>query len=125
MPARVTEVKCKRCRTVLFTEEATPLLSAHGEIRNTSENLPCTANGSEPPCLYISTDTVPDWIKECINKELWTKGKINCQNCKSRLGSFNFVNEIKCECGECPVPPIRIIRSKVDRPADSLRNSIV
>ncbi|XP_043484308.1 E3 ubiquitin-protein ligase RNF180-like [Leptopilina heterotoma] len=124
MPARVTEVKCKRCRTVIFTEEATPLLSAHGAAENNSENLQCSANESEN-CLYISTETVPDWIRDCINKELWTKGKINCLNCKSRLGSFNFVNEIKCDCGECLLPPIRIIRSKVDRPVDSPRNSFV
>ena len=60
-------MKCKRCRTVLFTEEATPLLSAHGEVRNNSESSQCVADRSEN-CLFISSETIPDWIKDHINK---------------------------------------------------------
>lgn len=47
-------------------------------------------------------------------KESWTKGKLHCPHCNSHLGSFNFVNDLKCYCEKYVRPPIRIVNSKVD-----------
>ncbi|XP_046740701.1 E3 ubiquitin-protein ligase RNF180-like [Diprion similis] len=121
MPARVTEVKCKRCRKVLFTEEATPLLTAHSEVRTGPTHSRC-GSGAPEYCLYISEESVPEWIKDAIDKEFWIKGKIHCPHCHSRLGSFDFVNQTKCDCGDCLPPPIRIIHCKVDRLSDTGSN---
>ncbi|XP_012266695.2 E3 ubiquitin-protein ligase RNF180-like [Athalia rosae] len=121
MPARVTEVKCKRCRKVLFTEEATPLLTAHSEIRSGPTHFRC-GTGAPEYCLYISEENIPDWIRDAVDKEYWIKGKIHCPHCHSRLGSFDFVSQTKCDCGEYLPPPIRIIHCKVDRLSDTGSN---
>ncbi|XP_015593707.1 E3 ubiquitin-protein ligase RNF180 [Cephus cinctus] len=121
MPARVTEVKCKRCRKALFTEEATPLLTAHGEIRTGPMHARC-GTGAPEYCLYISLDNMPDWIREAVDKDHWIKGKLHCPYCHSRLGSFDLVNQTKCDCGEFLPPPIRIVHCKVDRLSDTGSN---
>lgn len=139
---KVTEVKCKRCRKVLFTEETTPLLTAHGEVRTGPTHTRC-GTGAPEYCLYISEENVPEWIRETIDKvrvsyrvetcfyfplvsisfqDYWIKGKLHCPHCHSRLGSFDFVNQTKCDCGESLPPPIRIIHCKVDRLSDTGSN---
>ncbi|XP_012272297.1 E3 ubiquitin-protein ligase RNF180 [Orussus abietinus] len=117
MPARVSEVKCKRCRKILFTEEATPLLTGHGEVRDGSTHFRCRT-GTREHILFLSLENMPDWIRDIVNNEFWVKGKIQCPHCHCRLGSFDFVSQTKCDCGEFVLPPIWIIHQRVDRYSD-------
>ncbi|XP_005725709.1 E3 ubiquitin-protein ligase RNF180-like [Pundamilia nyererei] len=40
------------------------------------------------------------WSAEkCREATQWTAGKLNCQNCRARLGGFNFINRSQCPCG--------------------------
>ncbi|NP_001136164.1 uncharacterized protein LOC100217359 [Nasonia vitripennis] len=116
MPAKITEIKCKRCRTMLFTEEASPSLTAHGQaIGVGARNTRCNSDVPED-CLFLAEDSMPDWIHEVVDRENWTKGKLHCPLCHARIGSFDFVSSKKCNCGEYVPPPIRITYSKIDVP---------
>ena len=107
------EVKCKHCRKDLFNKEPIHLLTSHSEAKTNSMDVGCEANSSDS-CLYMLEDNVPEWIQNIINRESWTKGRLHCPHCNNRIGSFNFVKELKCDCGEFIAPPIRLTSSKVD-----------
>lgn len=47
-------------------------------------------------------------------QESWTKGRLHCSHCNNRIGSFNFINVLRCDCNQFVTHPIRIINSKVD-----------
>ncbi|XP_066583047.1 E3 ubiquitin-protein ligase RNF180-like isoform X2 [Prorops nasuta] len=113
MPIVMITLRCKHCRKILFTCKEDKLLSAHNEIRDSTKQLTCASEEIDS-CLYMSDDNIPEWIKEAINQNSWTKGRLNCLNCNIRIGSFNFVNVIKCNCKQYVIPPIRLIYSKVD-----------
>lgn len=42
----------------------------------------------------------------------WTVGKLNCQNCRARLGGFNFINRCECPCGRDAT--VHLNKSRVD-----------
>ncbi|XP_076247120.1 E3 ubiquitin-protein ligase RNF180-like isoform X2 [Calliopsis andreniformis] len=107
------EVKCKHCRKDLFNEVSTWLLTSHGEIKKSLMDVGCGVHDLES-CSYLPADNIPEWIECIINQESWTKGRLHCPHCNNRIGSFNFVNELKCDCGQFITPPIRITNSKVD-----------
>ncbi|KAJ9580748.1 hypothetical protein L9F63_024074, partial [Diploptera punctata] len=44
----------------------------------------------------------------------WQKGRLNCPKCRGRVGSFDFVSGLKCDCGKHVLPPVHVVRSKVD-----------
>ncbi len=50
---------------------------------------------------YVPEEFMPEWMKTCMEKGEWVKGKIKCPNqkCKARIGSYNFVTGFKCPCG--------------------------
>ncbi|XP_076632138.1 E3 ubiquitin-protein ligase RNF180-like [Colletes latitarsis] len=107
------EVKCKHCRKDLFNKKSMQLLTSHNEIKQNVMDVGCATNDSESSS-YLSTENMPEWIECIINKESWTKGRLYCPHCNNRIGSFNFVHEMKCDCGKCITPAIRITNSKVD-----------
>lgn len=107
-----SEIKCKKCRTVLLGDIEKDLISAHGTCNNEIDSNICNSLGDKN-MLYLSGECVPPWIKTAIEAENWTKGKLNCQ-CNNRVGSFDFVSGQTCECGKQVLPSIRLIRSKVD-----------
>lgn len=44
-----------------------------------------------------------------------TSGKITCPKCQGRLGSFDFVRSFRtCPCGESVLPPVHLLRDRVD-----------
>lgn len=106
-------IKCKHCRKYLFDGEIVQLLTAHSGKKKHQTDRSCGDDDLEP-CLYLSGDEMPQYIQQLVNQENWTKGRIHCTHCNNRVGSFNFVNEMKCKCGKHITPPIRIIHSKVD-----------
>lgn len=55
------------------------------------------------------------WISEQLDKFEWTKGKINCpNNCGAKIGTFNFLNCLKCNCGKATVQSVHLIKSRID-----------
>ncbi|GAB1866142.1 E3 ubiquitin-protein ligase [Camponotus japonicus] len=108
----IMEVRCKHCCKSLFKGDSI-LFNAHHEIKQHPIDLGCQADNSDY-CSYMTSENVPDWIMNIINQESWTKGKLHCPYCNSRLGSFNFVSNTKCYCDKYVTPPIRIVNSKID-----------
>jgi DNA-directed RNA polymerase subunit RPC12/RpoP len=57
----------------------------------------------DSPCKsevwYIPEECMPEWISCNLDKGDWVKGKVNCPQCGSRVGSYNFVSGIRCPCG--------------------------
>ncbi|CAL7943280.1 unnamed protein product [Xylocopa violacea] len=107
------EVKCKHCRKSLFDIKCIPLLTSHSEVKNISTDVGCDTDGPES-CSYMSDEKLPKWVEHAINQESWTKGRLHCPNCNNRIGSFNFVNELRCNCNKFITPPVKITNSKVD-----------
>ncbi|CAK9817537.1 E3 ubiquitin-protein ligase RNF180 [Anthophora plagiata] len=112
------EVKCKHCRKDLFNKLSIQLLTSHGEVKRNNKDMGCGINDPEC-CSYMSMEKLPEWIEHAITQESWTKGRLHCPNCNNRIGSFNFVNELKCNCSQFITPPIRLTNSKVDISFDS------
>ncbi|XP_078040313.1 E3 ubiquitin-protein ligase RNF180-like [Augochlora pura] len=108
------EIKCKYCRKDLFNKVPIQLLTSHGEIKQNIMDVGCSGTNDSEPSLYIPIENMPKWIADIVNQESWTKGRLNCPHCNNRIGSFNFVNELKCSCGQFVTPSVRITSSKVD-----------
>ncbi|XP_031843787.1 E3 ubiquitin-protein ligase RNF180-like isoform X2 [Nomia melanderi] len=108
------EVKCKLCRKNLFNNKPIQLLTSHSEIKQNLVDIGCGNTNDTDSSSYLPIENVPEWIVNIVNQESWTKGRLYCPHCNNRIGSFNFVNELKCDCGQFITPPIRITNSKVD-----------
>ena len=102
-------IKCHKCRYTLFDE--TCILDS---------SLTCDPTKCESydikRFIYVSEDKVPEWIKQKIETEEWTKGKLHCQKCNNRIGSFDYISGRKCDCGSSVIPPIHLVTSQIDRP---------
>nr|XP_047139757.1 E3 ubiquitin-protein ligase RNF180 isoform X2 [Hydra vulgaris] len=90
---------CRKCRSKIF--EGKDLLQNH--LTNTKCSL-----------WFLQSDEILPWVNELVNEAEWTKGKLYCPNCKARIGSFDFINIIPCECGAETIPAIYCVKSKVD-----------
>uniref|UniRef100_A0A1B6KFU7 Uncharacterized protein n=1 Tax=Graphocephala atropunctata TaxID=36148 RepID=A0A1B6KFU7_9HEMI len=121
--------KCKKCRTILLNYPEITLLSAHGWemvlkqsasvskiefIDTKSEGTRCSSFDQD--VFYISEVNMPQWITYCIDKGEWTRGKLMCpgSGCSARVGSFDFVSGFHCGCQSSVVPPVHLVRSKID-----------
>ncbi|XP_075993076.1 E3 ubiquitin-protein ligase RNF180 [Genypterus blacodes] len=69
---------------------------------------------SAPACSiwHVNVDALPEWILTSVQQAQWTVGKLNCQNCGARLGSFNFVSRVWCPCGR--ETAVHLSKSRVD-----------
>jgi len=76
------------------------------------------SNKSTTTCItevwYIPENCMPEWISNHLGKGEWVKGKINCPKCQARIGAYDFVSGLRCPCRSEVVPPIHIVKSKVD-----------
>lgn len=102
--------KCRKCRHLLFSDSE--ICDAHGEpfIYNKTEQQTCTSNN----VWYLREDAIPSWIRNQIDDYDWTKGKLHCDTCRCRIGSFDFVSGAKCKCGSSVLPPLHVVSSKID-----------
>lgn len=105
-------MKCKKCRNPIFSEQecASLFLNAHNAILTSTNEDECNVEN----VIFLNEDYVPSWIKERIEAENWSKGRINCLQCDSRIGAFNFISGQKCNCSNFVLPFVHIIKSKVD-----------
>jgi len=106
-------LKCKKCRCVLIEHTLCPILNCHGDEANFEttrvENCKDTIDA-----FYFQETGLPEWILHKLNEADWSKGKLMCPKCFARLGSFDFVSGKKCQCMRVIVPPVHIVKSKVD-----------
>ncbi|KAK9509348.1 hypothetical protein O3M35_006686 [Rhynocoris fuscipes] len=120
-------LKCKKCRNVLLNTEETPLLSGHNAqvdgnfFSRHIESGECLENENS---VYLQEEGLPKWIEELVNQAGWLKGKLVCPKCALRLGSFNFISGRKCTCDKYVLPPVHIIKSKVDCSRISVENPV-
>uniref|UniRef100_A0A146LB17 E3 ubiquitin-protein ligase RNF180 n=1 Tax=Lygus hesperus TaxID=30085 RepID=A0A146LB17_LYGHE len=109
--------KCRKCRNPVIDTRDTRIISGHEVVLNSAnffrpdEDAACedTINS-----LYLMEQTLPDWMISQIDKVEWIKGKLNCSQCQARLGSFDFVSGRKCSCGKFVLPPVHMIKNKLD-----------
>ncbi len=108
----MTEIKCGKCRKILFSDKI--LVTNHNKSFNEESDV-CS---NQSKVYYLNEDLLTDWLISQLEAFDWTKGKIYCPNidCKSRIGSFNFINGSKCMCDSYLLPHIHVIKSKVDKP---------
>ncbi|CAH1119566.1 unnamed protein product [Phaedon cochleariae] len=108
------KIKCKKCRNLLFNEDDSKrlLLNAHNLPVTTVPDICETVNDENT--LYLNEEHLPSWITLRIEAEKWSKGRINCLHCDSRIGAFDFISGQKCSCRSNILPPVHIIKSKVD-----------
>ncbi|KAJ8933210.1 hypothetical protein NQ314_014157 [Rhamnusium bicolor] len=107
------EIKCKNCRKVLFHEMQCKHLfinAHHVPLTRSSDGCATTEQNN----LFLNEEYLPDWITIRIETEKWSKGRLNCPYCDSRVGGFDFVSGAKCTCSIYVLPSIHIIKSKVD-----------
>jgi len=85
---------CKKCRLQLLEEPRHRMMNLQGEDERAN-------------VYYIYEDTLPEWISDAVEEGNWTKGKLCCPSCKTRVGGFDFVTSLSGS-------PVYIVRSKVD-----------
>lgn len=96
--------RCRKCRQNL-------------EVHNAviKEVEACTdQNAWQSSVLYLDIDLCPSWILESIKQASWIKGKLLCQKCKGRLGSFDFVGQKYCSCKQHTVPAVHLLKNRID-----------
>lgn len=99
-------IKCHKCRHILLN-----MISTY----NSSCNEKCESYN--PKCfIYLLEDQLPAWIKKKVDEEQWTKGKLHCENCGSKVGSFDFVSGRKCDCRCSILPSVHFVTSQIDVP---------
>lgn len=81
-------LRCRKCRKSVI--DSTCLFT-----------IPAADEASADVCSiwHLDVDTLPEWILTSVHQTQWTAGKLNCQNCRARLGGFNFINHSQCPCG--------------------------
>lgn len=104
-----SKIRCQKCRHVLLNY---PVFNMTESICNAQN---CNSY-NERNFIHLQDDKLPLWIKAKIESEEWTKGKLHCENCGFKVGSFDFISGKKCECGKSILPPVHFITSQVDRP---------
>lgn len=108
-------VKCRLCRLFLLSGEA--IVNAHGDTVQGDGNLAVCGDADSLALtqLFLSEDCVPRWLANTIAESLYTQGKITCPKCQGRLGSFDFLKtKHRCHCGKTVLPPIHLLRDRVD-----------
>ncbi|XP_076445253.1 uncharacterized protein LOC143283088 [Babylonia areolata] len=116
------QVKCRRCRLWLMSEES--VVDCHGDsVQGDVWDWDC-GDGQERSTithLFVSTSLPPPFILASVQQACYTQGKITCPKCQGRLGSFDFLRtNRKCSCRQAALPPIHLLRDRVDLQSPSL-----
>ncbi|VVC24957.1 Reverse transcriptase domain [Cinara cedri] len=105
-------IKCQKCRFELASNESSRILDCHeNPIKNKARvTYSCNENLMENN-WYLSSTVVPNWINSLVEEGDWQKGKLTCPNCNLRVGSFDFVNGMKCPCKKYVLPQIHLVKT--------------
>lgn len=107
--APMNKFKCQKCRKELFGGEF--VLTNHSEPWTESHTNVCSAKQF---VWYLKDEVLETWLQAQIDAGGWIKGKLHCPFCSLRIGSYDFVSGRQCDCGSHVLPPIHIVKSKVD-----------
>lgn len=104
--------KCRKCRFVLTPDlqHESVFINSHGASLNKDNITECLVEN----VIFLDVDLLPGWILGLVDAEQWSKGRIHCPKCDSRLGAFNFVGSPMCECHKCVLPSVHLTTSKVE-----------
>jgi len=91
-----TTLKCRKCRFLLVEQPPHKIL----DTTESAENL------ESSNVFNICDENLPQWINDAVEEGNWTKGKLSCPSCGSRIGGFDYVTRSSL--------PVYIVRSKVD-----------
>lgn len=112
------QLKCKMCRALLAMSTTKKFLNGHGQpykIHGTiDENCTTIQENSK---MFIDDSHLDDpsfWIVNAIEEQHWTKGKLKCPNCSTKIGSFDFIGDDRCQCGMFTQRKVHLTRGKVD-----------
>lgn len=103
-------IKCHKCRHVLF-EDISDIY-----VNVAKDKAGCCSSYNIDNFIYLLEERVPEWISKKIADEMWTKGKLHCEKCGNKVGSFDYTSGRKCECRKSELPCIHFVTSQVDRP---------
>lgn len=109
-----SEVKCKKCRKTIINvlQYHDLLINAHHQPLSACKSECYTI--TEQNVVFLTEDTLPEWIMQKVQEAEWSKGRLNCTYCESRLGGFDFISGSKCQCAKNVLPAVHLIKSKVD-----------
>ncbi|XP_022807228.1 uncharacterized protein LOC111344276 isoform X3 [Stylophora pistillata] len=103
-----------KCRMNLFSSAQ---LASHKDQRE--EDGPGTGQKdlfSHEKCSswFLEDEEMLPWVHDSVEEAQWTEGKLYCPKCKSRIGAFDFIHGIHCNCGKFIIPAVWIQKSRVD-----------
>lgn len=105
--------RCRKCRILLFSvRELESHTVSTDQVNQVSSDL---ASFDKCSSWFLKDEDILPWIAESVEEAQWTEGKIYCPKCKSRIGAFDFIHGIQCNCGKFTIPAIWIQKSRVDR----------
>jgi len=91
-----TTLRCRKCRFILLEQPPHKILdTVESSDTQDSSNV-----------FNICDENLPQWINDAVEEGSWTKGKLSCPSCGSRVGGFDYVTRSSF--------PVYIVRSKVD-----------
>lgn len=110
----IYQIKCRQCRKLIIEDSPTEarILNAHGAPL--SETTPSCRSLNDENIVFLSEDFLPGWITEKIEEVQWTRARLNCPHCDSRIGAFDYISGTKCDCNEKILPSVHVIKSKID-----------
>ncbi|XP_011480405.1 E3 ubiquitin-protein ligase RNF180 isoform X1 [Oryzias latipes] len=94
-------LRCRKCRRAIVHSEC---LSK--QASDDSSAAVCSV-------WHVNVEQLPEWILTSVHQSQWTAGRLNCHNCRARLGGFNFVNRTVCPCGLDAA--VHLSKSRVDQ----------
>ncbi|KAJ7393690.1 hypothetical protein OS493_003348 [Desmophyllum pertusum] len=103
--------RCRKCRIHLFSVKQ---LASHKD-QNLKEGQIDLSSFDKCSSWFLRDyeDLLP-WITESVEEAQWTEGKLYCPKCKSRIGAFDFIHGVQCNCGKFIIPAVWIQKCRVD-----------
>lgn len=119
---------CKNCRK--FEIDSSCIIESHGEVGRGESDFSHRKRGGNPmsdskiiynghnECTLIFLEP-QEWMQ--TEKQGEVEGKINCQNCQFRLGTWSW-RGTQCSCGKWVTPAFYVHSSKVDKRTNVIKH---
>ncbi|KNC78749.1 hypothetical protein SARC_08830 [Sphaeroforma arctica JP610] len=111
-----TTYRCRSCRKELFAQkQAIPHETGKGQEAFTWYKRNDRYDKNAPPTDMCSSHfLVPiKWMAQAIVGDGVYDGKLSCDNCSAKIGSFNW-SGAQCSCGAWVSPAFQVNKAKVD-----------
>ncbi|XP_026323565.1 E3 ubiquitin-protein ligase RNF180-like [Hyposmocoma kahamanoa] len=79
-------IKCHKCRHILFEDISNIYVNV------AKDKAQCCSSYNINNFIYLLDERVPEWILKKIADESWTKGKLHCEKCGNKVGSFDYTS---------------------------------